>query len=212
MGVFGRGVRVPSVSLEGLKWGALALMVVDHLALLLFPGEVWPRLPGRVVFPALLTLMAWHLHRGVDPGKYASRLLPFALLAQGGYALVFDTPWFWPLNVLFTFLSGVWMVQGKIFPGVLLSLMTEFPLGGPALYFLSRGQLFWGAVMAGGASWLMGWPLWVALGVFLLTLFLWTVVAQGVPGRRVPWWWAYLFYPLHLWILGGLKWLGVFSR
>ncbi len=195
MGVFGRGVRVPPVSLEGLKWGALALMVVDHLALLLFPGEVWPRLPGRAVFPALLT---------PAPGGGSRKVrFPVAPLRP------FGPGWFWPLNALFAFPSGVWMVQGKIFPGVLLSLMT---LGGPALHFLSRGQLFWGAVMAGGASWLMRWPLWVALGVFLLTLFLWTVVAQGFPGRRVPWWWAYLFYPLHLWILGGLKWLGAFSR
>lgn len=212
MGVFGRGVRVPSVSLEGLKWGALALMVVDHLAFLLLPNEVWPRLPGRLVFPVLLALMAHHLSHGVDPRKYASRLLSFALLAQGGYVLVFGGVWFWPLNVLFTFLSGVWMVQGRVFPGVLLSLMTEFPLGGPALYLLSRGQVFWGSVMVGGSLWLMGWSLWVILPLSLLVFPIWAVVHRGVPGKRVPWWWAYSFYPLHLWILGGLKWLGVFSR
>lgn len=132
-------------------------------------------------------------------------MLSFALLAQGGYALVFGGVWFWPLNVLFTFLSGVWMVQGRVFPGVLLSLMTEFPLGGLALYLLSRGQVFWGSVMVGGSLWLMGWSLWVVLPLSLLVFPIWAVVHRGVPGKRVPWWWAYSFYPLHLWILGGVE-------
>jgi len=187
-------------------------MVVDHLAYLVFPGEIWARLPGRVVFPALLALMAWHLSRGVDPRKYVFRLLPFALLAQGGYAWVFGTPLFWPLNVLFTFLSGVLMLRGWVWSGVGLSLLTEFPLGGPALYLLTRGKLLWGAGMVAGSLWLMGWPLWVALGSMVLVFGIWELVVHGVPGRRFPWWWAYLFYPLHLWLLGGMRWLGFFLR
>lgn len=130
-------------------------MVLDHLASVLGWEHEW-RLPGRLVFPGFAALMAHRLARGVSPERYLRRLLPFALLAQPAYALAFGYH-LWPLNVLFTLASGALFLT-RPYLGGLLSLLSEFPLGGFAIGLAARGQALWGAVAAGGSAWLFGWP------------------------------------------------------
>lgn len=191
--------------LEVLKWGAVGLMVFDHLAAVFAPGEISLRLPGRVAFPVFAALMALHLWRGYPPERYVARLFPFALLAQGGYAAAFGTSPIWPLNVLFTLLAAALMARGSLWIGGILSLFTEFPLGGFAVYWLSRGMLAEAALAHMGSMLLTGWELPVVLASGGLLLLAWVLVKRATPGRRFPWWTVYAFYPVHLWILWGVK-------
>ena len=193
----GRGVPM-----EALKWGALGLMVWDHVAAVVYPHDLAYRLPGRFVFPVLAGLMALHLARGYPPHRYIRKLWPFALAAQPVYAWVFGLPLVWPLNVLFTLLAGVLMVRGRVWEGVGLSLLTEYPFGGPVVYFLSRGQPFWSALALLACYAVFGWPLWALPMVAGVAGLSWYLVARSVPGFRLPWWAGYLFYPGHLAILG----------
>jgi hypothetical protein len=203
---------VPAVSLEVLKWGAVGFMVFDHVAAVFIPGNTLLRLPGRVVFPAFAALMALHLSRGYPPERYVTRLFPFALLAQGGYSLAFGMPLVWPLNVLFTLLAAALIARGSLWAGGLLSLFTEFPLGGFTVYWLSRERRWEAALAHMGSMFFMGWGPLVILASGGLLLLAWELANRGLPGRKVPWWAAYAFYPAHLWLLWGLKWLGSFSR
>lgn len=202
------GKSQPTLNLESLKWFGLALMLCDHLAVVFLPGELWIRLPGRMVFPIFAALMALHLKQGYPPDKYLRKLLPFAILAQGGYALAFGAlGGVWPLNVLFTLAAGAMMLKpGWWGYGLLLSLFSEFPLGAPAIYLLVRGQVLAAGLCLGGSMALLGWPPAVAGLSVLLVAGVWTLVQKAPPGPRVlPWWVAYIFYPAHLWLIGLLK-------
>lgn len=206
------------MSVEGYKWAAVGLMVVDHLAFMADPHHP-VRYLTRAVFPAFAVLLAWHLAQGVDKRKYLIRLAIFGVLAQGGYALAFGGPLVWPLNVLWTFLSGVLLTLGGVWSlaGGVLSLLTEYPFGGFAVALLAeafrRGlwEFLVGGVFLNAMNlFLFGWPP-VAVGVgALATLVFYGVVPRLQPGRRVPWWVFYAFYAGHLWLLGRVKWLGVF--
>lgn len=196
------------LNLESLKWIGLALMLCDHLAAVFLPGEVWARLPGRVVFPIFAALMALHLQRGYPPDKYLRKLLPFAILAQGGYALAFATPsGLWPLNALFTLAAGAMTLKpGGWGFGLLLSLFSEFPLGAPAIYLLVKGRVLAAGLCLGGSLALLGWPPAVAGLSVSLAAGVWALVQRAPAGRRaLPWWVAYAFYPAHLWLIGLLK-------
>lgn len=188
--------------MEVLKWAALGFMVLDHAAALTHPHELAWRLPGRVVFPVLAGLMAAHLARGYPPERYVRRLLPFALVAQPVYAWVFGGFLVWPLNVLFTLLAGVLMVRGWVLGGAALSFFTEYPFGGPMVYFLVRGEFLWGVLALLASYAVFGWSLLILPLIAGLAVFSWYAVRRSVPSRRLPWWAGYLFYPGHLVLLG----------
>ena len=188
--------------MEAFKWSLAALMVLDHVA----SAWGWPpewRLPGRLVLPGFAALMAYHLAQGVPPEKYLKRLLPFALVAQVGYSLLFGLPLLWPLNVLFTFLGAALVASGRAY-GWAVSLLSEFPLGA-SLALAARGQAPLSALALALSAYLFGWPLWVALGQGLALLAFLALAPHLPRGRRTPWWSFYAFYAGHLWLLYLLK-------
>lgn len=86
-------------------------MAFDHWAAWTSPGDLWLRLPGRVVYPIFALFMGASLARGFPVRRYVRRLIPFALVAQLGFVV-----FFWPTyagrpvllywNILFTLLLG----------------------------------------------------------------------------------------------------------
>ncbi|WP_243028989.1 TraX family protein [Thermus albus] len=181
--------------MEAFKWGLVFLMVLDHLAWAWgWPSE-W-RLPGRLVFPGFAALMAHHLAQGVPPEKYLKRLLPFALVGQVGYSLLFGSYILWPLNVLFTFLGAALVASGKAY-GWVVSLFSEFPLGA-SLALTARGKSLLAAFGLASSAFLMGWSLWVALVQGIAFLGFLTLIPHLPKGRRTPWWSFYAFYTGHL--------------
>jgi Flp pilus assembly protein protease CpaA len=168
-------VRIPSLPLEGLKWGIAGLMVFDHVAFIFFPDLTFLRIPGRLVWPVFAALVARQLSQGYPPERYVKRLLPFALLAQPFYALAFGFPLLFPLNVLFALLSAALLQAGWGPLAPLLSLISESPPGlllvellarrKPLLAALAHGAWLrfsgWGAVYALLGAGRSSWPgLW----------------------------------------------------
>jgi len=190
------------MTLEALKWTALALMVLDHTAHVFGWPEAW-RAPGRLVFPVLAALMGYHLHRGAPPDKYLRRLLPFALLAQPAYALALGGGVF-PLNILFSLASGALLVRGDLPLALAISLLSEMPTAALVIWAFARGLPLLGTAVALATFWAMGWSLPFLL-LYLLGFGAWWLASRLPPGRRLPWWAAYAFYPAHLALLGGLK-------
>lgn len=96
---------------ELIRWIALLLMAWDHWAAWTDPGDIWMRLPGRVVFPIFALFMGASLARGFSVWHYVKRILPFALIAQIGFIVFFYPTYmgrpiwlYW--NILWTLLLG----------------------------------------------------------------------------------------------------------
>jgi len=192
-------------SLELAKWSVMALMLLDHVAYIFFPGQLPLRLPGRAVFPFFAVLLGLNLARGVPTEKYLRRLLPFALLAQGGYALAFGYPLLYPLNVLFALASGVLLYRGSWLLGGLLSLFSEFPLGGFAVLAFAQRRPVAGALLTAANLLLFNWPPLYQAAALSFALLAYLLVPRLGGPRLTPWWSFYAFYAFHLWALAGLK-------
>jgi hypothetical protein len=197
-------MRIPSLPLEGLKWGMAALMVFNHVAFIFFPDLTFLRTPGRLVWPMFAALMARQLSQGYPPEKYVKRILPFALLAQPFYAMAFGFPVF-PLNVLFTLLSAALLRAGWGPVALLLSLFSESPPGLLLVELLAQRKPLLAALAHGAWMWLRGWGPTHALVGGGAVLLAWALAERARPGRRTPWWTLYAFYPGHLALLAAAK-------
>ncbi|MEO0407188.1 MAG: TraX family protein, partial [Cyanobacteria bacterium P01_A01_bin.135] len=87
-----------------IKGLAAALMVVDHVGVVFFPGTPLFRYLGRLSFPLFCWLLAQGERRTRDVYRYGLRLLAFGLLSQPPYSALFGG---FQLNVLFTLLVGL---------------------------------------------------------------------------------------------------------
>lgn len=211
-----RGVR-GSARRDALAGWALPLMLFDHVAVLVTPwvsglAEVWLRVPGRLVMPifALLTASAVSAWSGGDGARpYLRRLFWLAVVSEVPYWLYFGHP----VNAVYALWVGavaLWGIQGRRWP------VSLFVLGLFALWCAGTGQGFEFAyallvVLLGFRSSVLG--LVAAFGAVLflnpgafyasltagaLALVLWC----PVPGfARLPRWFRYGFYPVHLALL-----------
>ena len=154
----------PGIPANGLKWIAIAAMLVDHageayMDRLPVPLYFAMRLVGRCTMPVMCFLLAQGFRYTRDRKKYALRLLVFALISQlsynyfdSGNPLRMD---FGPgcLNVLFTLLLGLcalWALQSEWKPPakitvtalcVFASILSDWPMFG-VLFILAFGLNF----------------------------------------------------------------------
>lgn len=202
---------------------AMITMLIDHVGLLFFPGEVLWRIIGRIAFPIYAyALVQGHVHTS-DYRKYAIRLFLIAVLSQIPYQLAFDTN---GLNVVATLfvaslvlrmldsakpgplsaviIAGVCVIM-EVLPfdygayGLLLVLIFKYAGQGKAVamhLLLNLVYLF-----------AYGWV--IQLASILPTI----VIAYG-PGLwrkleawRLPRWVWRAFYPAHLAVLALLVYL-----
>lgn len=88
-----RRLALPSLDgapLDWIKVAAAVLMVGDHVNTILLDGQaVWLWRLGRIAFPLFCLVMAIHLARGADPGRYVLALLVVAVPTQPVYAAAF---------------------------------------------------------------------------------------------------------------------------
>jgi hypothetical protein len=72
-----------------LKIIACLTMLIDHMGYVLFPGQFWMRIVGRIAFP----LFAWYVARGFDRtrrrGRYLLRLRGWGLISQLPFVMLF---------------------------------------------------------------------------------------------------------------------------
>ena len=103
---------------EGLKMLACVTMLIDHVGLIFFPGEIGWRLVGRLAFPIYCFLMAEGMARTKNVKKYGIRLAIGAVLAEIPFDLLFFGRLTWEhQSVMVTLLVGYGMIL----------LMERFP-------------------------------------------------------------------------------------
>jgi hypothetical protein len=119
-----------SVNSCTFKLLACALMVVDHVGEIFFPGHTLLRLIGRLVFPTFAYLIAEGFRHTKDPTSYLGRLLLFSLISQPFYMFAFRFPEV-HFNIFFTLSAGLYAIyaynkQKSLWPVILAAASTEF--------------------------------------------------------------------------------------
>lgn len=201
---------------EAIKWVAIAVMVLDHVAVAFLVGDAYvlARSVGRMAYPLFGFLLAYNLVRWqVQPRKYYRPLLVLAVVSQVPYAFLFPAA---GLNIFAELFIGVLLVDAVQRRSFSLSALA---VGLAALYVVYGGGY--------GVAGLLLIPAWAlalrrptvaALGG--LAVVLWSL-SPGHPGQplavasvllvglvaqlpagfgvgRVPRWFYYAFYPAHL--------------
>jgi len=208
------GFIVSDGSLEGLKWLALLLMVMDHANRYLF-DESWRVLFdfGRVVMPLFGFVL---MHRVARPGALAAgthvrvmqRLLAFGALSTPMFVALVGA---WPLNILFMLLVStamVWLLERGGALRIALAVFT-FLVAGAVVEFWWFGVLCclgaWAYCRRPTARRLALWTLalaslWIVNRNFAALAALpliWGASQVEIPLRRHRWLF-YGFYPAHL--------------
>lgn len=103
----GRGL-----SQEGLKGLAAGLMLIDHLGLCWFSGQLFLRAVGRLAFPIYAFLLAEGAARTRSPSRYAQRLILLALASELPFDFMRTGRWMdWSYqNVMVTLALGLALI------------------------------------------------------------------------------------------------------
>lgn len=208
----------PSFSLTAaqLRLLALTLMLLDHLGRTVFPGQTWMICLGRLAFPIFAFQTAEGYQHTHNFRGYCGRLFLFGLISELPFNLMLSGSPFYPAhqNVLFTLLLG--LLACRAWDRQAWWQMALVCLAG-ALTFPDYGAL-------GVASVLMFHVLRSNRPAQLLFLVLVNVLGYGGPsiqslaalawlpislyrgekgrGGRALQYSSYVFYPLHMLILG----------
>lgn len=218
---------------EGLKLLACGTMLVDHWALL-FGKDLWFRALGRLAFPIYCFLISEGLAHTRNRRRYFARLALMALVTEPIYDLAFYPRSIWQgQNVLFTLLLGGVLLdrlEQARKPGEKLFWLLLLPLVGEvlgvsygmhgialiALFGLTRGQP--GAALSQTLgmvllSLCMGsipiniWGMNIPVQLFSVFAMVPIGLYSGRKSTKSPWVSRafYLFYPLHLLVLLGIR-------
>lgn len=194
---------------------AIILMVVDHVGLMLFSDIEILRWIGRLCFP----IFAYQLAQGYvytsNVNKYLFRLWIFAIIAQIPYTIAFNT---YDLNVLFTFLLGLYLIDRFAkreyywtitILGLLFFINVDYEWYGillPLSFYLTRDKKWLSVLIASfltiaySTSIDVEYQLWAIAGV-LLAVYVKPYQTTLATGRYFFYW----FYPIHLAVLFGVK-------
>ena len=172
---------------------------------------------GRLAFPIFCFLIVEGYYHTHDVRKYMRRLFVFSLISEIPFDLALKPSWFYPLkqNVYFTLLIGLWTIWtmdqfrfrrmlrlvialcGMTFAR---GLMTDYSFRGifliVVLYLFHEERLV--QCFAGAAA--IAWETYAPPSFILCYLY------NGKRGLRLKYFF-YLFYPVHLMILGLIRWL-----
>jgi TraX protein len=199
-----------------IKLIAAVTMAIDHIGAVFFPDVYGFRLIGRLSFP----LFAWLLVKGEahtrNVTSYALRLLLLGLVSQPIYMQTFEVT---DLNILFLLLIGLGCLRStRQFPQYAFIIWI---CGGALAQLVHANYEIYGIAVVGfiwqyrsNALW---WLCWVLLHLFFLVadpnygvfqfpamvtplIFQFANHERGAKAR-----WFYLFYPLHLAALYGIR-------
>ena len=195
---------------------AALTMLIDHIGAVFFPAAAGMRAIGRLSFP----LFAFGIAQGVactsDFRKYFIRILIAAVVSQPIYYMLFGIT---QLNPLFMLAWGAaalyfWQQEKKAIAAVLLigsafvdmsyswyGVWTIFFFG---FYAVKESLCFYGQV-AINALYGLTTGAWIQILSLFSFAFLdgkWRVDALS---KKLPRYFFYVFYPLHLLVLWGIK-------
>lgn len=96
-----------------LRIFALAVMLLDHIGAVLFPGELWMRIVGRLAFPIFAFQIAEGYRHTHSFRRYYLRVLAFGLISEIPFDLMLTRTVFNPFhqNVMLTLLMGLLAIR-----------------------------------------------------------------------------------------------------
>ena len=207
-----------------LKLIAVVTMIIDHIGLTLFPGEMIWRMIGRLSFPIYCFLIVEGFYHTRDIKKYISRLAIFAFISEVPFDLVVNGSIIdiSSQNVFFTLLIGLLTIYGMnmtinefkksciLVIGMLASiiLFTDYTCYGVILIYLfyhMRDSRLFACIIAA----LMG----IVMGRIQMCAAFAMIPIMMYSGRKGPAiadnvvikYGFYIIYPVHLLLLWLLK-------
>ena len=207
-------------------------MTIDHIGAVLLPQYLILRVIGRVAFPVYCFLLVNGFLHTSNLKKYIGRLAIFALISEVFFDKVFFGKYIWleAQNVFFTLLIGIIMLAGiewircnqyknaglRVIAGVLEAILVVMAC--VTAYFLCTDYSFFGIMMMYGFYALrynkimLGFfQTFVNVGLIggvqefaciaLIPIYLY----NGEKGNTDYKWWFYIYYPLHLLVIGIIK-------
>ena len=210
----------PEISAYQLKWTGLITMLIDHVGLIFFPDLWILDVIGRISFPifAFTTAVGFMYTRNIV--SYGLRLFAFAVASEPFYDLAFFGTPVYPgrQNVLFTFALGVLMLYFwlyfenmvfRCFSVLMVLLAAEFfatDYSSMGLLMILFCYCFYNenlkrdiSLAAVNVLLMGGRQMFAVLSLIPLHLY------SGEKGRDMKKIF-YLFYPLHLALLAGIRW------
>ncbi|MFW6382292.1 MAG: TraX family protein [Bacillota bacterium] len=204
-----------------LKMVAITTMLIDHIGVIIFPDLIILRIIGRLAFPLFAFLITEGYHHTSNFNKYLARLALLALISQYPFWLAFgfDSG----LNIFFTLVLGLLAIAlsdkfGNIIPAILLAVLADiigadYRFFGVFLIYLIHHfrynykyllisvtglygffYLFIGLMVPGNS-------IFYYIQFFALISFILIKFYSGEQGPKLKYFF-YLFYPVHLLILG----------
>ena len=204
---------------------ALSLMLLDHLWHTVVPGNDWMTYLGRMAFPIFAFQTAEGYRHTHDFKGYCKRLAIFALASEIPFNLMVSGSLLYPShqNVMVTMLLGLlacraydrkkrghcllWLILGSF-------CMCDYSLMGVwtvLMFHVFREQKLYQFLLLAAINWFgFDSPL-ISIGVFQIPVQAFAIGAalpiflyNGEKGRGGKWvqFGSYVFYPLHLLILG----------
>ena len=215
---------------NALKLIAAASMLLDHMGLMLFPGNLLLRIIGRLAMPIYAFMIAEGCKYTRSKSRYFGMVFSLAAVCQTVYFL-FDGSTY--LSILFTFSLSIGTIYAlhryQANPGVATGALFALAVAG--VYLLNRiftiDYGFWGCMLPVFPAMLHGtaydrqpWNMaMLGLGMVLLSanvggIQFFSLAALPLlllySGRRGKWnmkYFFYIFYPVHLVLLEGIAML-----
>ncbi|MGM0414627.1 MAG: TraX family protein [Bacillota bacterium] len=204
-----------------LKMIAITTMLIDHIGAIIFPEFIIFRVIGRLAFPLFAFLITEGYRHTSNFNKYLIRLSVFALLSQYPFWLAFGFNL--RLNIFFTLSFGLLAIYlsekyENILPVIIFALFADIistdygAFGVLLIYFIHYFRndyykmigfislLYAGFYLVGGLMADTG-GVYYYIQIFALISFIFVKLYNGSQGPKLKYFF-YLFYPVHLLILG----------
>jgi len=221
--------KLACLDATALKAIALVCMLIDHVGYEFFPDANWMRMIGRLTFPIFAFFVAEGYEKTRSVGKYALRMLVFALISEFPFDFAINRSWvdMTSQNVFFTLLFGLgalWSADtikaGKNVLSMLLGVVvliacvslpivlnTDYSIYGVLMVvlFSMLRKYWWGPVASvGAANGLMlisQHAYWRPVQSCAFFAAVPLLLYNGQRGKGMKWLF-YAFYPAHLLVIG----------
>lgn len=204
---------------------ALFLMLLDHLWATVVPGNLWMTCVGRMAFPVFAFQAAEGYHHTHDFPGYCKRLALFAVISEIPFNLMISGSPFFPQhqNVMLTLLLGLLCCRAydsrnwlAMVLWLLAGAFTRCDYGAAGVWTVLTFHAFRGEKLGqllmlllinlfcyDGPEIALG-PLTFPLQTFAVLAWLPIALYSGEKGRggKALQYGSYLFYPVHMLILG----------
>lgn len=207
-----------------MQFIAMLTMLIDHVGLIFFPGEMIWRIIGRIAFPIYAYLLVQgHIYTS-NYRKYVLRLSIIALISQIPYQIAFDTN---GLNIVVTLLAASLVLRvlemtrlgaGSVLLIVVMCIVMEvlpFDYGAYGLLlvlifrYMKSGQMVAMHLLLNTAYlFAYGWVIQMASIIPTFFIVYGPDLWRKLEAQRLPKWLWRSFYPAHLIVLAALVYFG----